>query len=219
MPRERRLPAIDAVLELLEHIEELPERVQELLDVVLADLERANLREANARDRALVEQIPKVVSIDRADGSMATTYEPADRRPQEYTTRTYGPSACTWKTRSGPQRDHRGRGVHHGRHTSSRRRDVEGPTFEEFNALEQRVAALEEEVFASPSPSPSLSPSPSPSAFDRVLTGSFARFTVPAGETWKIEASSTRRSSARRESRRFLELPARESFRGSAEST
>lgn len=74
MPHERRLPAIDAVEELLEHIEELPERAQELLDVVLADLERADLREANARYRTLVEQIPRVVTIDGADGSMATTY-------------------------------------------------------------------------------------------------------------------------------------------------
>lgn len=39
---------------------------------------------------------------------------------------------------------------------------VSVPTIEEFNALEDRVSALEAEVFSSPSPSPSPSPTPSP---------------------------------------------------------
>jgi hypothetical protein len=78
---------------------------------------------------------------------------------------------------------------------------VDGPTIAEFHALEQRVAALEEEVFSAPEPqpSPSHSPHPSPepspeapspeppSEFDRVLSGQIAGATVPAGETWKIE--------------------------------
>jgi hypothetical protein len=78
---------------------------------------------------------------------------------------------------------------------------VDGPTVAEFHALEQRVAALEEEVFSAPEPQPSPahsphpSPEPSPEApspeppseFDHVLSGQIAGATVPAGETWKIE--------------------------------
>jgi diguanylate cyclase (GGDEF)-like protein/PAS domain S-box-containing protein len=75
-PSEAHLPALAAVQELLQHLEELPARAHELLEVVLSDLERvdADLREANAKYRALVEQIPAIVYIDVADESMATTY-------------------------------------------------------------------------------------------------------------------------------------------------
>jgi diguanylate cyclase (GGDEF)-like protein/PAS domain S-box-containing protein len=75
-PSSARLPALGAVQELLEHLEDLPERGRELLGVVREDLERADaeLREADARFRALVEQIPAIVYIDVADESMATTY-------------------------------------------------------------------------------------------------------------------------------------------------
>ena len=71
-----RLAAFDALQELLEHLEELPERGRQLLDVVRADLSRAEgeLREAQDRYQALVEQIPAIVYIDVADESMATTY-------------------------------------------------------------------------------------------------------------------------------------------------
>jgi diguanylate cyclase (GGDEF)-like protein/PAS domain S-box-containing protein len=75
-PREGHLPAFDAVQELLQHLDELPVRARELLEVVLSDLARADadLRDANERYRALVEQIPAIVYIDVADESMATTY-------------------------------------------------------------------------------------------------------------------------------------------------
>ena len=73
---EGRQPAFAALRELLEHLEGSPERAHELLDVVQGDLERVDgeLRELNARYRALVEQIPAIVYVDLADESMATTY-------------------------------------------------------------------------------------------------------------------------------------------------
>lgn len=73
---EGRLPAFAAMQELLEHLEELPERGRELLGVVRAGLQRADVevRELNARYRALVEQIPAIVYIDVADETMATTF-------------------------------------------------------------------------------------------------------------------------------------------------
>jgi diguanylate cyclase (GGDEF)-like protein/PAS domain S-box-containing protein len=91
-PSEGHLPALAAVQELLQHLEELPARAHELLEVVLSDLERvdADLREANAKYRALVEQIPAIVYIDVADETMATTYVSPQIeallgiRPQEY---------------------------------------------------------------------------------------------------------------------------------------
>jgi diguanylate cyclase (GGDEF)-like protein/PAS domain S-box-containing protein len=69
-------PAIEAVQELLEHLDDLPVRGRELLDIVRTDLERAGdeIREANARYRALVEQIPAIVYVDLADDTMLTTY-------------------------------------------------------------------------------------------------------------------------------------------------
>ena len=68
--------ALGAVEELLEHLEDLPERGRALLEIVRGDLQRAGteLREANARYRALVEQIPAIVYVDMADESMLTTY-------------------------------------------------------------------------------------------------------------------------------------------------
>jgi diguanylate cyclase (GGDEF)-like protein/PAS domain S-box-containing protein len=73
---EGRLPAFAALRELLEHLEESPERARELLDVVRDDLHRVDgeLKELNARYRALVEQIPAIVYVDLADESMVTTY-------------------------------------------------------------------------------------------------------------------------------------------------
>ena len=91
-PSEGHLPALAAVQELLQHLEELPTRAHELLAVVLSDLERvdADLHEANAKYRALVEQIPAIVYIDVADETMATTYVSPQIeallgiKPQEY---------------------------------------------------------------------------------------------------------------------------------------
>jgi diguanylate cyclase (GGDEF)-like protein/PAS domain S-box-containing protein len=91
-PSEGHLPALAAVQELLQHLEELPARAHELLEVVLSDLERVDtdLREANAKYRALVEQIPAIVYIDVADETMATTYVSPQIeallgiKPQEY---------------------------------------------------------------------------------------------------------------------------------------
>ncbi|HYF11178.1 MAG TPA: EAL domain-containing protein, partial [Actinomycetota bacterium] len=75
-PQKQPPSALVAVEELLEHLEDLPERGRTLLQVVREDLERAGweLREANARYRALVEQIPAIVYVDLADESMVTTY-------------------------------------------------------------------------------------------------------------------------------------------------
>jgi len=75
-PDRVNAPAIAAVHELLEHLDDLPLRGRELLDIVRSDLERADaeIREANARYRALVEQIPAIVYVDLADDTMATTY-------------------------------------------------------------------------------------------------------------------------------------------------
>jgi diguanylate cyclase (GGDEF)-like protein/PAS domain S-box-containing protein len=92
IPSEGRLPALDAVQELLQNLEGLPVRARELLDVVVGDLERVDgdLREANARYRALVEQIPAIVYIDVVHESMATTYVSPQIeallgiKPQEY---------------------------------------------------------------------------------------------------------------------------------------
>ena len=71
-----RLAAFDALQELLEHLDELPERGRRLLDVVRAEMDRSEgeLREAQHKYQALVEQIPAIVYIDVADASMATTY-------------------------------------------------------------------------------------------------------------------------------------------------
>ena len=71
-----RLPALEAVQELLEHLDDVPLRGRELLDIVRDDLLRQDgqLREANARYRALVEQIPAIVYVDVVDETMATTY-------------------------------------------------------------------------------------------------------------------------------------------------
>jgi diguanylate cyclase (GGDEF)-like protein/PAS domain S-box-containing protein len=75
-PPDPATPAIEAVQELLEHLDDLPARGRELLDIVRTDLERADdeIREANARYRALVEQIPAIVYVDLADETMETTY-------------------------------------------------------------------------------------------------------------------------------------------------
>jgi diguanylate cyclase (GGDEF)-like protein/PAS domain S-box-containing protein len=62
--------------ELLQYLDDLPEHGRKLFDIVRADLLRADgeLRELNARYRALVEQIPAIVYIDVADETMATTF-------------------------------------------------------------------------------------------------------------------------------------------------
>jgi len=75
-PQKQPPSALVAVEELLEHLEDLPERGRTLLELVREDLGRADseLREANARYRALVEQIPAIVYVDLADESMVTTY-------------------------------------------------------------------------------------------------------------------------------------------------
>ena len=75
MPEEH-LTALDAVRELLDQLGDLPERGRELLCSARTDLERvdAELRDAHAKYRALVEQIPAIVYIDVADESMSTAY-------------------------------------------------------------------------------------------------------------------------------------------------
>lgn len=73
---EERLTALDAVQELLDRPEDLPQRGRDLLSLVRSDLQRvdAELREAHAKYRALVEQIPAIVYIDIADETMSTSY-------------------------------------------------------------------------------------------------------------------------------------------------
>jgi diguanylate cyclase (GGDEF)-like protein/PAS domain S-box-containing protein len=75
-PDLERTPALVAVEQLLEQLDDLPQRGRELLGIVRSDLQRSALEldEANARYRALVEQIPAIVYVDLADESMATTY-------------------------------------------------------------------------------------------------------------------------------------------------
>jgi len=73
---EDRVAALDAVGRLLAHPDELPPGASKLLDVLHSELRLADeeLREANAKYRALVEQIPAIVYIDVADESMSTLY-------------------------------------------------------------------------------------------------------------------------------------------------
>ncbi|HZD18928.1 MAG TPA: EAL domain-containing protein [Actinomycetota bacterium] len=73
---DEHVTALDAVQELLDRFEGLPRRGRDLLSVVRADLERteAELRDAHAKYRALVEQIPAIVYIDVLDESMSTAY-------------------------------------------------------------------------------------------------------------------------------------------------
>ncbi|MGH2589824.1 MAG: putative bifunctional diguanylate cyclase/phosphodiesterase, partial [Actinomycetota bacterium] len=73
---EGRLLAFAAMRELLAHLEEPPERGRELLEVVRAELLRVDgeLRDLNARYRALAEQIPAIVYVDLVDETMATTF-------------------------------------------------------------------------------------------------------------------------------------------------
>ena len=69
-------PAALDVVRLLEQLEDLPPQGRELVSALRYDLERvdAELREAHARYRALVEQIPAIVYIDVADERMSTSY-------------------------------------------------------------------------------------------------------------------------------------------------
>jgi diguanylate cyclase (GGDEF)-like protein/PAS domain S-box-containing protein len=71
-----RLPAFAAMQELLQYFDDLPDRGRELFDVVRAELRRADLelRDLNARYRALAEQIPAIVYVDVVDETMATTF-------------------------------------------------------------------------------------------------------------------------------------------------
>jgi len=73
---EDHAAALDAVRALLEQLEDLPDRGRELVSSVRDGLERvdAELRDAHAKYRALVEQIPAIVYIDLVDESMSTAY-------------------------------------------------------------------------------------------------------------------------------------------------
>ena len=68
--------ALDAVQQLLDYLKDVPETGQQLLRTVVQELHRADtdLRQATAKYRALVEQIPAIVYVDVADETMATTY-------------------------------------------------------------------------------------------------------------------------------------------------
>ncbi|MEP7033230.1 MAG: EAL domain-containing protein [Actinomycetota bacterium] len=84
--------AFEAIQQLLDYLKDVPETGQQLLQSVVHELHRADagLREATAKYRALVEQIPAIVYVDVADETMATTYvspqiEPLlGITPQEY---------------------------------------------------------------------------------------------------------------------------------------
>ena len=73
---EGHLPALDAVQELLEQLEDLPERGRHLLNIVRADLQRVDgeLRQAHAKYKAIVEQIPAISYIDIIDEDMSTSF-------------------------------------------------------------------------------------------------------------------------------------------------
>jgi diguanylate cyclase (GGDEF)-like protein/PAS domain S-box-containing protein len=68
--------AFDAIQQLLDYLKDVPETGQQLLQSVIHELHRADagLREATAKYRVLVEQIPAIVYVDVADETMATTY-------------------------------------------------------------------------------------------------------------------------------------------------
>ena len=68
--------AFEAVQKLLDYLKDVPETGQQLLRTVVEELNRADtdLRQATAKYRALVEQIPAIVYVDIADETMATTY-------------------------------------------------------------------------------------------------------------------------------------------------
>lgn len=73
---DARFSALDAVRDLLSQPEALPEGGLRALQTLSGVLRRTTeeLNEANARYRALVEQIPAIVYTDIADESMSTTY-------------------------------------------------------------------------------------------------------------------------------------------------
>lgn len=82
-PREGELQSADgsaaalhAIQQLLDYLQDVPEKGQQLLRTVVEELHRADagLREATAKYQALVEQIPAIVYVDVADETMATTY-------------------------------------------------------------------------------------------------------------------------------------------------
>ena len=68
--------AFEAIQQLLDYLKDVPETGQQLLQSVVKELHRADagLREATAKYRVLVEQIPAIVYVDVADETMATTY-------------------------------------------------------------------------------------------------------------------------------------------------
>jgi diguanylate cyclase (GGDEF)-like protein/PAS domain S-box-containing protein len=68
--------ATKALAQLLRSGHDLPEDVRTALDAVAAELRRTEgeLESTVARYRALVEQLPAIVYVDRADESMQTTY-------------------------------------------------------------------------------------------------------------------------------------------------
>jgi diguanylate cyclase (GGDEF)-like protein/PAS domain S-box-containing protein len=68
--------AFEAIQQLLDYLKDVPETGQQLLQSVVQGLHRADagLREATAKYRVLVEQIPAIVYVDVADETMATTY-------------------------------------------------------------------------------------------------------------------------------------------------
>jgi PAS domain-containing protein len=70
------IAALDAVQQLFDYLKDVPETGQQLLRTVVQELHRADtdLRQATAKYRALVEQIPAIVYVDVADETMATTY-------------------------------------------------------------------------------------------------------------------------------------------------
>ena len=91
-PNATRLASLDAVTALLAHPGSLPESALGAIQALSGELRRATeeLSDADARYRALVEQIPAIVYTDVVDELMTTTYvspqieELLGVRPEEY---------------------------------------------------------------------------------------------------------------------------------------
>jgi diguanylate cyclase (GGDEF)-like protein/PAS domain S-box-containing protein len=75
-PGISRMDSLDAVRDLLAHAEDIPQSALGAIQALSGELRRTveELGDADARYRALVEQIPAIVYTDVVDASMSTTY-------------------------------------------------------------------------------------------------------------------------------------------------